>query len=42
MFSLLLQTPAWAEKWYLERHPELGMTEWPEKKTRPSAPKMLR
>merc|ERR1711971_234588 len=38
----LFWNPSWAANWYLERHPELGMTEWPEKKSFPHAPKMLR
>ena len=38
----LFWNPSWASAWYLERHPELGLTEWPEKKSFPHAPKMLR
>ena len=38
----LFWNPSWAANWYLERHPELGITEWPEKKSFPHAPKMLR
>ena len=38
----LFWNPSWASAWYLERHPELGITEWPEKKSFPHAPKMLR
>ena len=32
----LFWNPSWASAWYLERHPELAITEWPEKKILPS------
>ena len=38
----LFWNPSWASAWYLERHPELAITEWPEKKSFPHAAKMLR
>ena len=38
----LFWNPSRATSSYLERHPELGLTEWPEKKSFPHAPKMLR
>ena len=38
----LFWNPNWASMRYLERHPELGMTMWPEKKSNPHPAKMLR
>ena len=38
----LFWNPSRATTSYFERHPELGLAEWPEKKSFPHAPKMLR
>ena len=34
--------PNTVSKEYLALHPELGLTTWPENKSKPSAPKLLR
>ena len=38
----MLDQPNTVSKEYLALHPELGLTTWPENKSKPSAPKLLR